>query len=486
MAILHLGSLPRGASKSELIVLLDEVGGLDRRRIGRIEIRGFEATIEVPEDWLARLAKALDGRPLRDRRLRAWTGFAKPKTTGAGDHFDRLARLLEIESREAARQTAERTRRLPTSQAERSGNTLVDLVVRDEEAGLGGRYLVRLAKRKSPMLPWTRLSIGSPVTFSPQSERGDSNHRGVVSLRRDEFIEVALAAAPDDLGEHEFWRLDLADDDVAVERQRRALSFAQAARGDRLAELKAVLLGEQSPEFINEPVAAPTLNPQLNASQHEAVEFALSARDLAHDSRPARHRQDDDGGRADPPRRRRAAKKCWPARRATLAVDNLFERLLARETNAVRLGHPARVMPNLRAHTLDLLVDDHPDVRLARKLVKEAMALFRQAERYTRAKPEPGATTRSAQRGEEPAGRRAAAGRPGGRAHSGHGRRGLRDDDRPRQRHARHAAVRSGGDRRGVPKHRAGLLDSAAACRARRAGRRSLPVAADGRQPRGD
>src|SRR5262249_20747930 len=58
---------------------------------------------------------------------------------------------------------------------------------------------------------------------------------------------------------------------------------------------------------------------------------------------------------------------------------------------AVRLGHPARVLPELRAHTLDLMVDEHDDVRLARKLAKEAFALFRKAAKYTRAKPEPGA-----------------------------------------------------------------------------------------------
>jgi predicted DNA helicase len=79
---------------------------------------------------------------------------------------------------------------------------------------------------------------------------------------------------------------------------------------------------------------------------------------------------------------------CAPS---NLAVDNIFERLLAAGERAVRLGHPARVMADLRAHTLDLLVEDHPDVRLARKLVKEAMGLFRQAGRYTRAKPLPGA-----------------------------------------------------------------------------------------------
>ena len=98
---------------------------------------------------------------------------------------------------------------------------------------------------------------------------------------------------------------------------------------------------------------------------------------------------------------------CAPS---NLAVDNIFERLLASGERAVRLGHPARVLPELRDHTLDLLVDEHPDVRLARKLVKEAMGLFRQADRYTRAKPEPGARQETRQGGQSAAGRRPAAG----------------------------------------------------------------------------
>jgi superfamily I DNA and/or RNA helicase len=72
-------------------------------------------------------------------------------------------------------------------------------------------------------------------------------------------------------------------------------------------------------------------------------------------------------------------------------VDNLLERLLAHGERAVRLGHPARVLPELRAHTLDVLADEHDDVRQARKYVKEAFALFRKAGKWTRAKPEPGA-----------------------------------------------------------------------------------------------
>jgi predicted DNA helicase len=76
---------------------------------------------------------------------------------------------------------------------------------------------------------------------------------------------------------------------------------------------------------------------------------------------------------------------------SNLAVDNLFERLLGFGERVVRLGHPARVLPALREHTLDLLVERHQDVRLARKFVKQALSLFREADRHTRAAPKPGA-----------------------------------------------------------------------------------------------
>jgi predicted DNA helicase len=55
-------------------------------------------------------------------------------------------------------------------------------------------------------------------------------------------------------------------------------------------------------------------------------------------------------------------------------------------------------LPALQAHTLDVQVDEHADARLARKFAKDAFALFRQAGKWTRAKPEPGA--RQAQRQE--------------------------------------------------------------------------------------
>src|SRR5439155_4073528 len=119
------------------------------------------------------------------------------------------------------------------------------------------------------------------------------------------------------------------------------------------------------------------LDPSLNTSQQDTVRWALAARDLA-----IIHGPPGTGKTTtvvelirQAVRRGERVLACAPS---NLAVDNLLERLLSGGEPALRLGHPARVLPALREHTLDLIVEDHQDTRQARKLAKEAFALFRQ------------------------------------------------------------------------------------------------------------
>src|SRR5262245_48567013 len=51
----------------------------------------------------------------------------------AEDHFQRLARLLEMEAEAEARQARERAQRFSVAEAERTGNSLVDLVIVEEQ-----------------------------------------------------------------------------------------------------------------------------------------------------------------------------------------------------------------------------------------------------------------------------------------------------------------------------------------------------------------
>jgi len=308
----------------------------------------------------------------------------------ADDHFLRLARLLRLEAAAEAEQARARVQALAPADAERTGNALVDLAVTEEYSGLGGRCILTLVKRnRTQGLPWTRLRVGSPVRVAPQGVVGAQGWRGVVCERNERLVRVSLQEPPDDRDDDAVLRIDLAGDEVARLRQQAALDRARNAKRDRLAELRDVLLGETKPEFAP-PTELTLLNAGLNASQREAIQFALSGRDLA-----IIHGPPGTGTTTTVVELIRQAIQrgdrvlaCAPS---NLAVDNLLERLVAAGERVVRLGHPARVLPGLREHTLDLLVDDHDDMRLARKLAKDAYALFRQAGKWTRAKPEPGA-----------------------------------------------------------------------------------------------
>jgi hypothetical protein len=387
MSLLHLEPLPPRVGRGDVLRFVCERGGIDGRLVGRIDLQGRSATVEVPDSWEARLVKALDGAALNDRKLRAWSGGA-PTGGAVEDHFLRLGRLLELESQAEARQLLEAAQRKGPGDAEGSGLSLTDLVVRDEYAGLGGRFILTLSKRdRSRPLPWTRLQAGAPVLLSAQEDNA-SGWRGVVCERDETALRVAFNEPPDEGRSAALYRLDLAPDEAARLRQRQALDRARSAHDDRLAELRRVLLGEALPSFGPAPELTP-LDAALNDSQREAVRFALSAADLA-----VIHGPPGTGKTTtlvelvrQAVRRGERVLVCAPS---NLAVDNLLERLVACGEKALRLGHPARVLPGLREHTLDLVVEGHPDVRQSRKFVKEAFALFRQAGKWTRAKPEPG------------------------------------------------------------------------------------------------
>ncbi|RIK81454.1 MAG: DNA-binding protein [Planctomycetota bacterium] len=398
-ALLTLDALPPKVGVGAIVRFVCDTAGVDSQRLGKVDLAGRRATVEVPAEWAARLVRLLDGARFNESNVRARCdvpsdGGPKPVRPGSEDHFARLARLLRLESEAAAEKAREDAARRTGEAAERTGESLVGLVVRDEETGLGGRALVTLGKRDvNRRLPWTRLGVGSPVVLSEEGAKAALGWRGVIADRSANTIQVALADFPELSDDRATLRLDASVDEIARQRQLDALSRATAARGERLAELVRVLLGERSPKFRDATrieTAERAATSLLNDSQREAVRLALAAGDVA-----IIHGPPGTGKTTTVAELIRQAvargEKVLACAPSNLAVDNVLERLLALNVRAVRLGHPARVLPELRAHTLDLLVDEHEDVRLARKLVQQSRKLFDKAGKYTRAKPAPGA-----------------------------------------------------------------------------------------------
>ncbi len=388
MALIHLAPLSRRVTKGQLLQFFCTAGGIEGKRVGKIELSGSTAVIEAPDEWEARLIKALDGAMMDGRRLRAWSRSTSAPSSNGEDHFQRLARLLELEGQAEAEQARTRMEGVAPADAERQGDCLVGLVVVDESAGLGGRCLLSLAKRnRSASLPWTRLGVGSPVVVLPEAEAASAGIRGVVCERSEHLLRVAIS---EPLGDEDgIYRVVLSNDETSRQRQRSILDRTRAAARDRLAELRGTLLGESPPTFAP-PIPWTPLNKALNDSQKEAIDLALSARDLAIIHGPPGTGKTTAVVELIRQAVRRGDKvlACAPS---NMAVDNLLERLVAAGERAVRLGHPARVLPTLQEHTLDLMVEAHSDMRLARKFSKEAYALFRKAGKFTRARPEPGA-----------------------------------------------------------------------------------------------
>lgn len=317
-----------------------------------------------------------------------------PSYRDSEEYFECWYRFLKLESdaereRLSSRRESRKARGMSDRSIEAQGDTLMHMVISDHRTGLGGRTIATFVKRQAQaLLPWNRFRVGAPVVASDEDTLMDVAN-GVVCARSSSNVEVVF----DEWPEGKFFRLELSADEITRKRQQSAMLQALQGRG-RLAQFRELLINDKEPQFFPikniQSVEASLVQSQLNASQCDAITHALGANDLAIIHGPPGTGKTTTVAELI----RQAVSKgqrvlaCAPS---NTGVDNLLEKLVGLRIDAIRIGHPARVLESLQEHTLDYLVEADPAMKVVREMRREAEMLTSKAGRWTRAKPMPGA-----------------------------------------------------------------------------------------------
>ncbi|KAG0336670.1 hypothetical protein BG000_006351 [Podila horticola] len=268
------------------------------------------------------------------------------------------------------------------AQLAKKGLAVLGLTVVGMKTGAGGKSLVDLelsnATSTSPSLPAHRLRVGDIVALEEHAtgskgktmKSGDKPKlEGVVFRITETTIVVAIKNRREGGDEEEIpkevqerCRLVKLANNVSYERMLSQLKFlkgslAKITDNGMPEPLTNVLFGRQEPTFDedwSDLSSVKFLDPALNPSQQEAVRFALAAEQVALIHGPP------GTGKTftlvelirQLVQQKKRVLVCGPS---NISVDNLVERLAQYRLSLVRAGHPARLLPSVLEHSLDVL-----------------------------------------------------------------------------------------------------------------------------------
>ena len=365
--------------------ILGAIGGetdIDPGIIGNININGSKAFVEVNDGKAEKLASQLNGKKVGHSRVSVRNIEEEDfeEIEKIYDYVSRFQRLVELEREEEMREHEESIRTLSGQQRESEGKAILHLRGRDEGNALEGKLVKFMRQHKGEPLPETEIAVGDLVMISRRDPLLSDNPTGTVVQKTNYSVTVAFDQ-PRSFIFGKGLRMDLYVNDITYQRMKDALTRVEEATG-RLAELRNIIVDLDSPEEPEKAEGVEWFNNELNESQKEAVAYSLGADDfhLIH----------------GPPGTGKTTtaievieqavangQKVLATAASNIAVDNMLDFLLDRGVKAVRVGHPARVTPKLKEHTLDSLIEQNELYRKSEELRDQAFEKKEEQEEYT-------------------------------------------------------------------------------------------------------
>ncbi len=346
--------------------------------IGNINIKDHIAEVEVRSEVCNKVINVMDNNKIGGVKVHLEIDDDAERRTELNDYYNKFTSLIELERKEEMERHEIEIKRLTPRQREKKGRALLNMRGKKDGHTYDHKPKVKFMKEEvGEKLPDTEISIGDLVMISKNRPLDDNNPTGTVSEKTNYSLTVVFDENPPGFIFGDSIRVDLYVNDITFQRMFDALKRFKNTKSDSyLGNLQSKLLGLEKPtwrEKLQDDIE--WANNDLNNSQKEAVKSALLANDFYLIQGPPGTGKTMTAIEII----NQAVKKnkeILATADSNVAVDNLVERLVNKGTDVLRLGHPIRVTPLLRKHTLDYKILEHPKYEEAEKLREKANKLL--------------------------------------------------------------------------------------------------------------
>ncbi|MEO0732116.1 MAG: AAA domain-containing protein [Bacteroidota bacterium] len=290
-----------------------------------------------------------------------------------------LRHLVQLEREEERRLHLEVIQAMPLVKRVAKGYSWYPLQVTESGYGIGGRPTVTVTREGEEA---HQFRAGTSVNlFTTQPLANGPQRAGVIKFVKKNRMQIVLGGEdlPDWLQSGGVG-VDLMFDERTYVEMDRALQRLEEARGDRVAELRDVIMGTRPAEY--RPVADADVAhlAHLNDSQRRAVRHVLGADHLALIHGPPGTGKTTTlvAAVAELVKTEHRVLFCTPS---NSAADLVTIRLVNQGLQVVRTGNISRVEDDVMRHTLDIQIAEHPDTAQVKKLRREAADIRRKAKK---------------------------------------------------------------------------------------------------------
>ncbi len=289
--------------------------------------------------------------------------------------------LLSLEKKYDFEQYQKKILSAPLKEKVSEGVTWYPVVLDKTYIGTGERMIIEVARTKNLQQPHSFQSGNVIRLFSNTGMEDNAGAGGVINYIKGETMVITMNQ--DELPE---WiddgklGVDLMFDEASYKEMEYALNAVIKADKGRITELREIVLGYQSPSFIELPKQP---NSFLNESQNRALHQVLQAKDVA-----IIHGPPGTGKTTTLIQAILATidteNQVLACSASNAAVDLLVEKLTDAGVETLRIGHPARVTEKNLSRTVDARIAAHDHFKDIRKLRKQAEEFRRLAFQYKR------------------------------------------------------------------------------------------------------